>query len=193
MKTEIRILDFIKTGKFGSIQLGMTDKEVINILGQPENEGGSEDAFFFSYGWWEIHFLRDNQNKAFLIHNDHLLFDCTNHDEMVEFENKHFKIELDFIKPFEHIRLRKITSILNEQKIHFKLIDDDYQPILQLENSVYMDFTDSEPISEKGEGLYWGPGMNQKLQEGEKRIKEPENLILYSIGISNLKETMANN
>ena len=55
-----------------------------------------------------------------------------------------------------------------------------------------MDFTDSEPISEKREGVCWGLRMNQELQEGEKRIEKPENLILYSIGISNLKETMAN-
>lgn len=192
MRKEIRILDFIKTGVFGGVQLGMTDQEVIDILGHPEDEGGSEDAFSFRYGWWEIHFLRKNQNKAFLIQNDHLLNDCINHNEMIEFENRHFKIELDFIKPFEHIRLKEVIAILNEQKISFKLIDEDYQPVLQLENLVYMDFTDSEPISEKGEGLFWGPGRNQELEEGEKRIEESENLILYSIGISNLKDAMAN-
>lgn len=184
MKGKISIIEFVKTGMFGDISLDMTKKEVESIMGEPDGHFDSGDSSLLNYGWWEVHFLRSNANKAYLIHNDHLLYDCTNHDEMIQFENDHWKLELDFIKPFQHIRLRQIIEILDGHNIGYKLVNEDYQPILQLENKVYMDFTDTEPFKTKGEGFSWGPGRNQGLQSGEKRIKKSEDLILYTIGVS---------
>lgn len=188
MKNAVSILNFIKTGKFGNVRLGMTDIEVVANLGAPESKFGSEEAFLFSYGRWEIHFLTANQNKAFLIHNDNLLYDCNNHNEMVEFENDHFNIELDFIKPFEHISLRNVVTMLKQQHIAFKLIDEDFQPLLQLENSVYMDFTDAAPISANGSGVHLEYGKGQDLRPEEKQVKHREDMLLYALGISNLNE-----
>ena len=185
--TIINITHFIKTGTFGGVRIGMTEAEVIGCLGSPEWRSDAEDAFMLSYRRWEIHFLKSNSNKVHLIQNDHLLYDCINHDEMLQFQNNRFKIELDFIRPFAYIRLREVMIWLEREKVSFSLTEDkDYEPLLKLESGVYLDFTDTEPILPKGSGVRWGPGRQQDLQENEIRIENSENLILYAIGISNL-------
>ncbi|SHH90652.1 hypothetical protein SAMN04488109_5987 [Chryseolinea serpens] len=191
--TTANIAHFIKSGTFGGVRLGMTEAEVIGCLGTPDWRSDSKgEAFMFSYGQWEIHFLTKNSGKAFLIHNDHLLYDCINHDEMLQFQNSTFKIDLDFIKPFAHVRLKEVITWLKREKVPFSFQDKDYEPLLKLESGVYLDFTDTEPISTKDSGFHWGPGRQQDLQENETRIENSGNLILYAIGISNLQEVLSN-
>lgn len=118
--TIVNIAHFLKTGTFGGVRLGMTEAEVIKCLGTPDWRSDSgKETFMFSYGQWEIHFLMENSNKAFLIHNDHLLYDCINHDEMLQFQNSTFKIELDFIKPFTHVRLKDVITWLEKEKVSY--------------------------------------------------------------------------
>jgi hypothetical protein len=186
--TIVNLAHFLKSGSFGGVQLGMTEPEVIKCLGTPDWRSDSEgDVFMLSYGQWEIHFILDNDSyKAFLIHNDRLLYDCINHDEMLQFQNNTFTIELDFIKPFAHVRLKDVVTWLENEKVAFSLLEDkEYEPLLRLESGVYLDFTDIEPILPKSDGLHWGPGRQQSLQENEIRIENSDNLILYTIGISN--------
>lgn len=114
----------------------MTEAEVIECLGSPEWRSDSGDGSMFSYGRWEIHFLKSNSNKVYLIHNDALLYDCINHDEMLQFQNDTFRIELDFIKPFAHVRLKEVMTWLEREKVSFSLQDKDYEPLLKLESGV---------------------------------------------------------
>ena len=181
-KKIISLLQFIKTGNFGGAVLGMTDEEVKASLGMPEDVHYGDEAILFRYGWWEIHFMRTNGNKAFLIYNDHLLYDCTNHDELIEFENKELKLELDFLKPKQHYRFGQALSYLDNQEIDYQLVDREFQPMVQLDNHVYMDFTDTEPTIPRGTQFAWGPGRGQDLQQGEKRLENTEDWILYNIG-----------
>ena len=184
MKKQISLLEFIKTGSFGGAILGMTDKEVVDFLGEPDWKDETPDVIWFTFDNWEIHFLKSNNNAAFLIHNDHLLYDCVNHDEMIGFENDKVKLNLDFIKPFNHIRLKQILGILEENKMKYNLVNEDYKPLLQLENNIYMDFIDSEPSLERADGFYWGAGNKRNLNEEENKIKNQEDFILYTIGAS---------
>jgi len=176
----INILDFLKTGQFGLIKLGMNIDEVIKILGQPENRLDSPDAILISYGYWEIHFLCNNNNKVFLIQNDNLLYDCTNHDELIEFKNDHFTINLEFLKPFEYIRLEKIIDILKANNIEYQLNHN--KPYhLELANGINLGFTDNEPIIPKKDGFHWKHNNNNI----ETHIKEQKDYILTSIRIWN--------
>lgn len=145
----------------------------------------------FSYGWWEIHFLKDNANKAFLIHNKQLLYDCENHDEMLGFENEMFRLDTDFVKPFKYVSLMEVLRLMEHEGAGFSIVNEEREPILKFDSGVYMDFTDVEPIIPKPDGFHWGPGGGQWMMDGDKRVEHSDDLILYTIGISNLRELMA--
>jgi len=180
------IIDFIKTGSLGGVTLGMSEEDVVSIMGPPENRLETPDAFYISYNWWEIHFLKEKSgHKAILIHNKSLLNNVINHDEQIQFKNDQFEIELDFIEPFKHIRLKDVEELFTTEGIGFELVEKDWLPLLTTESGVYMDFSDTEPVSFAPEGIRWGPGRNQRLQRDEKRIENREDWILYTIGIGN--------
>lgn len=169
----------------------MNDKEVFEILGEPDDRTDYDEVLMFSYGRWEIHFLKDNSNKAFLIHNKQLLYDCENHDEMLGFENEVFRLDTDFVKPFKYVRVREILNLMEKEGVGFSIVNEEREPIMKFESDVYMDFTDVEPVIPKPDGFHWGPGRRQGMQEGEKRVEHSDDLILYTIGISNLHEVIA--
>lgn len=183
---KVSVLEFIRTGSFGGVKLGMTEQEVIAILGEPEGKMENPDAFFISYGWWEFYFVKENSEPPVsLIMNKHLLYDCENHDEMIQFKNDHFELQLDFIKPFAHVRVKELVALLESENIPHFFPNEDYKPAIQLENGVFLDVTDTEPTGFAREGIYWGPGRGQRLQEDEKRVEDPWDYILYRIGIGN--------
>lgn len=186
----ISIIELMKTGRFGGVGLGMSDKAVLEILGEPESMHESEDAFLFYYGRWEAHFLRGAVNELFLIQNDQLLNDCKNHDEMIQFENSIFKIELDFIEPFKNVRLREVLDVLNHHQIKYILSHPGASLLIKLENNVYLDFINIESSIKVKDGFSWGPGYSFK--EGSQ-ISEMNDYALCALGLSNLKPTLSKN
>lgn len=190
MKT-VSLLEFVKTGSFGGATLGMDDKEVLQLLGEPDGEDDYEEVLMFSYGWWEVHFLKDNSNKAFLIHNKQLLYDCENHDEMLRFENEKFRLNTDFVQPFKYARVRQILDLMDKEGIGFSIVNEEREPIMKFDSGVYMNFTDVEPVIPKPDGFHFGPSRGQRMIDGDKKIEHSDDLILYTIGISNLHEVIA--
>lgn len=183
---KVSLLEFLKTRSFGGVRLGMTEDEVLAQLGEPEGRMENPDSFFISYGWWEIFFIKDTvPYTVTLIMNKHLLYDSTNHDELLEVKNQHFELQLDFIKPFEHVRLKELVALLESENIPHSFPNKDFSPAIQLENGVFLDVTDTEPTGFAKEGIRWGPGRGQRLQKDERRIEDPWDFILCAIGIGN--------
>ncbi len=174
----ISILDFLKTGRFGQLTSDINVDDVITILGLPDNRIDTPDVTMFSYGRWEIHFLCSNSSKIFFIQNDSLLYDCLNHDEMIEYKNDYFIIDLDFIKPFEYVRLNELILLFKNNSIAYT-VEDDFQ--LNLTSGVYLTFTDTKPEIPQQDGFHWKQNIqNSIIAETEKN---PENLLLASISI----------
>ncbi|GEM_PF-6002990 len=74
--TKVSIEEFIKTGQFGEIKLGLTRHEVIEILGDPSNWGGHKyfmQAGIWVYGLFEFHFeAKKTDSNLHMIFTDHI-------------------------------------------------------------------------------------------------------------------------
>ena len=181
MKT-IKILDFLKTGHLGDVHLGMTIPEVIAVLGQPTEQYQLRNGFLLAYGGWEIHFAQESPHKAFLIHHDELVYDCTNHDEVIRFENEHFALDLGIIKPFTQVRVKEVKQWLDAAQITYHIEPKEGQPLMKLNSGVYLDFLDVEPVVPEV-GVHACPGKNLELQQNTEKIALIDDFVLYTIGI----------
>lgn len=176
------LLDFFKTGKFGPIHLGMTIPEVVGALGQPTEQYQLRKGFLLAYGGWEVHFAEEKPHKAFLIHHDELLYDCTNHDEVIRFESDVEELDFGAIKPFTQVRVKHIKAWLDQEKIAYHLKLKEGQPLIKLNSGVYLDFLDMEPVVPEA-GVHACPGKNLELQQNDAKIADIDDYVLYTIGI----------
>lgn len=145
---KIYLKDFIKTGDFGPVKIGMTKQQVINLLGEPDsdNDFGS-GTFGLLYSWYEFFF--DKKTQALKsIQNDHLQANCSEHDEMILFKNDKFEIDIWFLKVNHDITYKEVKEILKRENISFseeKYWDND---IIKFESGVFLDFDDGDDIWE---------------------------------------------
>jgi len=73
MAMELNLTEFIKTGKFGFLELGMTKNEIINQHFPPEDwlsKKTKENSEIWRYGNFELHF--DESSKLLGIFNDYI-------------------------------------------------------------------------------------------------------------------------
>ncbi|WP_299838467.1 hypothetical protein [uncultured Tenacibaculum sp.] len=145
---KIYLKDFIITGDFGPVKIGMTKQEVINLLGEPDsdNDFGS-GTFGLLYSWYEFFF--DKKTQALKsVQNDHLQANCSEHDEMILFKNDKFEIDIWFLKVNLDITYKEVKEILKRENISFseeKYWDND---IIKFESGVFLDFDDRDDIWE---------------------------------------------
>ncbi|WP_299715194.1 hypothetical protein [uncultured Tenacibaculum sp.] len=145
---KIYLKDFIITGDFGPVKIGMTKQEVINLLGEPDsdNDFGS-GTFGLLYSWYEFFFDKKTQVLK-SIQNDHLQANCSEHDEMILFKNDKFEIDIWFLKVNYDITYKEVKEILKRENISFseeKYWDND---IIKFESGVFLDFDDRDDIWE---------------------------------------------
>jgi hypothetical protein len=73
-KLAISLKEFLITGAFGQIRLGMTRQQFIDIFGKPENWGSHQDlqkAEIWVYGGFEFYFPK-RSDDLYMIFSDHL-------------------------------------------------------------------------------------------------------------------------
>lgn len=149
----IYLKDFVLSGQFGPVKLGMNRGEVVQVLGQPDDiidfDTGSCSLM---YGWYEFFYFKDTE-KIIGIQNDHLTT-WPNHKTLdkiinqhrndIYFENTIFKIDLWFLKIGKDITRKEVKMILNQEAIAYKEIKDGFgNDILEFESGVTMDFDDN--------------------------------------------------
>jgi hypothetical protein len=177
----ISLKDFVASGTFGPIKIGMTTKEVTEFLGKPIDVYETEEAGFLSYGWYEFFYLTIDR-KISGIQNKHLIADCDNHGEMIFFENDTFKIDPWFLETGKDFTYKDVKNILEKEGLKYfeetpQLYDSS---ILKFKNGVYLEFS----------GGFSGWGADDENSDNwlpfEKTIDNIEDFILISIGISSI-------
>lgn len=99
MKNIASLKDIVVKGEFGGVQIGMTEQEVKELLGEPSSVGQTKDMGFtdFFCGWYEIFFydFYDDSKipKVAAFQNDSL-----NAINGFEFENDKIKFDPWFLK-----------------------------------------------------------------------------------------------
>lgn len=148
--TIISLKEFLKTGKFGNIEIGVSTKQdVIALMGEGYDFGDCGIIQIIKYGWYEFFYWTESQLVQG-IQNDHLLFDCSNHQEMIHYENAQVKLDTWFLSANQHITFAEITTILEQEGIAYQLAKHRYEGALehiQIESGVTIDFVDEKDHS----------------------------------------------
>ena len=135
MTTEIKLIDFIRTGYFGLVHLGMTRDKVVSLLGQGDE--GYKGSLW--YGSYELFFDEENDTLTG-IQNDHL-FNCeVGGDDAALFRNDRFQIDPWFLSSARHVTYRECIKYISEAGVSFveKHEWDAYKIIF--DSGVYLSF-----------------------------------------------------
>jgi hypothetical protein len=160
MKT-INLKEFIKTGKFGTISIGSTKADIIDLLGPKFEPHHAEETQIIKYGWYEF-FYWTKTETVFGIQNDHLLADCTNHKEMITIENANCIIDTWFLQENKNVSFGQVEDFLHKEKIPFQIVPSYkgsiWNVIECIESKVTFDFADEYrlvELNEKGKFIGW--------------------------------------
>ena len=145
IQVKIDFRDFLKTGQFGPVQLGMTQDEVRQLLGNPQDWGGqfpwktnelgqnatSDDSYpIWKYDEMEFHF-GDQERRLWLIWCDHL--------DLLKSDGKVFQL---FRWVFETVPLsrEKLEQGLTSEGIDYTVKDLKYHGQLMLASGVEISY-----------------------------------------------------
>lgn len=139
----IKLKNFIKTGNFDKIKAGKSTKQdVIDLMGNDFDFGDCGETQIIKFGWYEFFYWTESE-IVFAIQNDHLQFDCSNHNEMIEYQNENIKIDNWFLETNKNIKFSEVIQILKSEKIQFELDKQSFDgalKYLKLQNGITMDF-----------------------------------------------------
>lgn len=155
----IDLKQFIRTGDFGGIKVGTSTKQdVIDLMGSGFDWGDFGETQIIKYGWYEF-FYWTNTEVVFAIQNDHLQNDCTNHDEMIEYENDAVRIDTWFLKVDQDITFSQVANYLKGEGLAYQLEAQDYDGAIEymrLPSGIAIDFTDEKKVWKSvGSGEEW--------------------------------------
>ena len=137
----ISLKDFALTGQFGPVKVGMSKKEVISLLGTPDNDEDLGSGFSeIAYSWYEF-FFDDHSDKLYGIQNDALE---DGHKDSIFFKNKHFEIDTWIIEVGKLLTYRDVKAQLKAEGISFDEKEKYDRPHFYFESGAYLDFGKDE-------------------------------------------------
>lgn len=157
----IHLKEFIKTGRFGTISIGSTKTDLVNSLGKKFDFADCGDSQIIKYGWYEFFYWIENE-LIFGIQNDHLVSDCINHKEMIDYKSKLWTIDKWFLQVNKNITFSHVERLLTAEDIPFEIVPaykgSDENVIKCLNSNVTFDFVNEYrlvELNEKGKFKEW--------------------------------------
>jgi hypothetical protein len=136
----ISIEEFLRNGKFGPIDLGVSKGQALTILGEPDCDTDlGETGSILLYAWYELFF--NNDGKLHSIQNDN--YDPAD-KRSYEFKNNLFEIEPWFLNTTKNQSITDISNILDQKGLEYDVIDYYGHDALKLKSGVVVDFDEEE-------------------------------------------------
>lgn len=139
----IELKEFIKTGEFDKIRIGISSKkDVIDLMGNDYDFGDFGDTQIIKYGWYEFFYWTESE-IIFGIQNDHLQFDGPYHEDMIEYQNDHVQVDYWFLKVNENVTFSEVLEILNEENLQYQFEKQSFEgavEYLKLDSGITIDF-----------------------------------------------------
>lgn len=128
---KISIKSFIKSGKFGPVQIGMRREAVISHLGEPDGRiAVTEPQTGIAYGRYEFFF--DEAGRLYAIQNDNF---NPRYPELTHYRNEHFQIDPWFIGATTAITLGEVEKMLAAEATPFRRIEYWGRTVIKIESS----------------------------------------------------------
>lgn len=110
----ISIKDFLITGNFGGVRIGITEAEIIQLLGEPCGYGNVGWGKHFHYGKWEFFFDENCEPRLYGIQNDN--YEPKQYKNF-EFKNEHFKLKTWPMRRQKALTVTEVLDKLNHEKL----------------------------------------------------------------------------
>ena len=145
----IYLKDFLTTGKFGPIHLGMNIDTVIDILGEPEGITDYKNGHAeIMYAYYEFFYLSETK-VLYGIQNGHLATfpniktGRVNNKKDICFTNNKFTIDIWFLKKNRFLTLKDVIDSLRKENVDFEVTKGFHNNnIIKFKSGVTLDFDD---------------------------------------------------
>ncbi len=135
MKQVIKITDFLKTGKFGSVEIGDSTEDVIKKLGKPSGTMNLREPYTgIHYSMYEFVF---DESGLSSIQNDHF---NPKGPSMMEFSNEKIQIDPEFLKADKIKTFCDIESHLIKLNLTYSKVENCDRMVLKMASGVFFDF-----------------------------------------------------
>ncbi len=131
----IDIKDFALSGQFGPFALGASKADVIETLGEPEDEASRDDGSEIIYAWYELFF--DSNDRLCAIKIDH--YDAR-HVSSYQYRNENFEIAPWLMTSPEAPTMQDVMAELDREAIEYRSETDGGRHHLVLSSGVTIDF-----------------------------------------------------
>lgn len=136
----ISIEEFLETGKFGPLSLGVSKEETISLLGEPDSDNDlGETGSILLYAWYELFFNQEELLHS--IQNDNYV---PSDKQSYSFKNDKIVIDSWFLNDTENQSLSDISKILDGRRMRYKVIDYYGRDVIKLKSGVVIDFDEEE-------------------------------------------------
>ena len=137
---KVSIESFLRTGKFGSVEIGMPKEQVLRILGEADcdHDLGSTGSILL-YAWYEFFF--NHESILYSIQNDS--YDSSNKDTFY-FKNDIFEIEPFLLNGDGNKNMETVKILLQKNSLKYKIIDYHERKALKLSSGIVVDFGEDE-------------------------------------------------
>jgi hypothetical protein len=173
----IQLKTFIETGMFDTISIGSTKDELIEKLGNKYNLIDSGETQVISYGWYEFFYWTET-GKILGIQNDHLVADCINHNEMINFSCEEWQLDNWFLKNSENITFKEVEELLTKESISYEVQPTyegcDENIIRCFDSNVKFDFSNEFKIARSG-------NKDQSVQWENIKVESEDKFVLNGI------------
>jgi len=137
---KISIEEFLRSGKFGLVDLGASKDQVLSLLGEPDSDNDLGDTgSILLYAWYEFFF--NHEDRLHSIQNDN--YDPSDRSSY-EFKNDTFEIDPWFLNETRNQSIAGISKILDQKGLKYNVIDYYGRNAIKLESNVVVDFDEEE-------------------------------------------------
>ena len=137
---KIYIEEFLKTGQFGPIKIGISKEQSLSLLGTPDSDTDLDGpGSILMYGWYEFFFDPEGQLKS--MQNDN--YDPSD-SKTYNFKNEKIEVDPWFLNEKPNQTIEDISNLLANSNIGYKKIKYHGRVVLQTEADVVVDFDEDE-------------------------------------------------
>jgi hypothetical protein len=162
----INLYNFIKTGEFGPVKIGMLKNEVLKLLGSPDSENNiGENGCILLYGWYEL--FTNHENRLYSIQNDNY---NPEQPETYKFKNELVEVNPCFLNEAKNQTIHSVSELLNIENIKYEITDYYGHKAIKTNSGVIIDF--SEEQNELGINAHRSPHFMSKFCYFRRIFKE---------------------
>jgi hypothetical protein len=138
MITQISLKTFLLEGRLGPVQTGMTESQIINWFGEPDDKAASSNSLVLMYGCWEL-YISSRSGILYAIQAE-TLEEFKPGRRTLFFQNSRIHIEPWLLPAYSNTTWAEVIALLRSEGFTFSEMQDGYSLRIEFSNGVKLTF-----------------------------------------------------